>query len=47
MELHDHVAGDEEPDVSPAGVVGVTMVGTIGQIILLDAVFSLDSIITA
>jgi predicted tellurium resistance membrane protein TerC len=28
-------------------MVGVTMVGTIGQIILLDAVFSLDSIITA
>jgi predicted tellurium resistance membrane protein TerC len=47
VELHEHVAGDEEPESSAAGMVGVTMVGTIGQIILLDAVFSLDSIITA
>jgi predicted tellurium resistance membrane protein TerC len=46
-ELHEHVAGEEEPEPQPAGIVGVTMVGTIGQIILLDAVFSLDSIITA
>ena len=47
VELHEHVAGEEESESTPAGVVGVTMVGTIGQIILLDAVFSLDSIITA
>jgi predicted tellurium resistance membrane protein TerC len=47
VELHEHVAGDEEPESSAAGMVGVTMVGTIGQIIVLDAVFSLDSIITA
>ena len=47
VELHDHVAGEEEPEPSAAGVAGVTVVGTIGQIILLDAVFSLDSIITA
>ena len=46
-ELHEHVAGEEEPEPEAGGIVGVTMLGTISQIILLDVVFSLDSIITA
>lgn len=46
-EMHEHVAGDDEEEPQPGGVVGVTMAGTIGQIIVLDVVFSLDSIVTA
>ena len=46
-EIHDHVAGESEPVPTPAGVAGTTMLGVIGQILLLDLVFSLDSIITA
>jgi predicted tellurium resistance membrane protein TerC len=50
-EIHDHVAGEAEPDdeegPTPAGVVGMTMTAAIGQILVLDLVFSLDSIITA
>ena len=46
-EIHDHVAGEAEPEPTPAGVAGMTMAGSIGQILLLDLVFSLDSIITA
>jgi predicted tellurium resistance membrane protein TerC len=46
-EIHDHVAGEAEPEPRAEGVAGTTMAGTIGQILLLDLVFSLDSIITA
>jgi len=46
-EIHDNVAGETEPEPTPAGVAGMTMAGAIGQILLLDLVFSLDSIITA
>jgi predicted tellurium resistance membrane protein TerC len=48
-EIHDHVAGHAEHHSapSPAGVAGMTMAGAIGQILVLDLVFSLDSIITA
>ena len=46
-EIHDHVAGEAEPVPSPAGVAGMTMTAAIGQILVLDLVFSLDSIITA
>ena len=46
-EIHDNVAGEAESEPSPQGVAGVTMAGAIGQILLLDLVFSLDSIITA
>ena len=48
-EIHEHVAGEGKPEAgpSPAGVAGMTMAGVIGQILLLDLVFSLDSIITA
>jgi len=50
-EIHDHVAGAAEhageSGPSPAGVAGLTMTAAIGQILVLDLVFSLDSIITA
>ena len=46
-EIHDHVAGEAEPAPTPAGVAGMTMTAAIGQILVLDLVFSLDSIITA
>jgi predicted tellurium resistance membrane protein TerC len=50
-EIHDHVAGEAEPDggegPTAAGVAGMTMTAAIGQILVLDLVFSLDSIITA
>ena len=47
-EIHDHVSGDhEDKEVSVGGAAGVTVSGVIGQILILDLVFSLDSIITA
>jgi predicted tellurium resistance membrane protein TerC len=46
-EIHNNVAGETEPEPTPAGVAGMTMAGAVGQILLLDLVFSLDSIITA
>jgi predicted tellurium resistance membrane protein TerC len=46
-EIHDTVAGDAEPEPTAEGVAGMTMAGAVGQILLLDLVFSLDSIITA
>ena len=46
-EIHEHVAGEGDPEPTAAGVAGMTMAGAIGQILLLDLVFSLDSIITA
>src|SRR5882672_6465914 len=50
-EIHDHGAGEAEPDggegPTAAGVAGMTMTSAIGQILVLDLVFSLDSIITA
>jgi predicted tellurium resistance membrane protein TerC len=45
-EIHDHVTVDY--DTEAAGrAVQATVVGVIGQILILDLVFSLDSIITA
>jgi predicted tellurium resistance membrane protein TerC len=46
-EIHDNVAGTHPGETSVAGVAGVTVAGVISQILLLDLVFSLDSIITA
>jgi predicted tellurium resistance membrane protein TerC len=46
-EVHNNVAGEHPGETTAAGVAGVTVVGVIGQILLLDLVFSLDSIITA
>jgi predicted tellurium resistance membrane protein TerC len=46
-EIHDHVVPDEESEDAATTVVHATVVGVIGQILVLDLVFSLDSIITA
>ena len=45
-EIHDHVAPGEDAE-DTGGLVTATMSGVIGQILILDLVFSLDSIITA
>ena len=45
-EIHANVTG-EHAEKSAASGAGVTLVGVIGQILVLDLVFSLDSIITA
>jgi predicted tellurium resistance membrane protein TerC len=46
-EIHDNVAGEHPGETTATGMAGVTVAGVIGQILLLDLVFSLDSIITA
>jgi predicted tellurium resistance membrane protein TerC len=43
-EIHEKLEGEEE---SSGGVAGATFTGVIIQILLLDIVFSLDSVITA
>jgi len=45
-EIHDHVAADDETEAA-GRAVQATVMGVIGQILILDLVFSLDSIITA
>jgi predicted tellurium resistance membrane protein TerC len=45
-EIHDHVSAIEEPEEG-SDVVKATMTGVVIQILILDLVFSLDSIITA
>ena len=46
-EIHGTVTGEHEEKASASGVAGATLIGVIGQILMLDLVFSLDSIITA
>jgi predicted tellurium resistance membrane protein TerC len=46
-EIRDQVTTDFEPEVTAGDAVRNTMAGVIGQILILDLVFSLDSIITA
>ncbi|MBC8726215.1 TerC family protein [Paraburkholderia sp. 31.1] len=47
-EMHHHVSRDAEAHTTPAmGVGGLTVTAAIGQILLLDLVFSVDSILTA
>ncbi len=47
-EIREHVAADyEDKELSVGTAAGVTVMGVIGQILILDLVFSLDSIITA
>jgi predicted tellurium resistance membrane protein TerC len=46
-EIHHYTLGGDEPDVTVSGAIGATMAGVIAQIIVLDAVFSIDSIVTA
>ncbi len=45
-EIHDKLEG-EDPNTSSKNNVGISMGNAIGQIMLIDAVFSFDSIITA
>ena len=45
-EIHDKLEGEEEND-NPKKRKGISLPHAIGQIILIDAVFSFDSIITA
>lgn len=46
QEIHAEIAG-EEAEKSAASAVSVTFGGVVGQIVLIDAIFSIDSIITA
>ena len=46
-EIHQHVAGDEVDAMSPADAVSITVRAAVLQILMLDIVFSVDSIITA
>ena len=46
-EIHHHVDPDHGPDVFDRGAVTVSFGAVIGQILVLDMVFSVDSIITA
>jgi predicted tellurium resistance membrane protein TerC len=46
-EIHNNVAGNHPAEPTATGVAGITVTGVIGQILVLDLVFSLDSIITA
>lgn len=45
-EIHDKLEG-EDPNVSTKNKAGISLGNAIGQIMLIDAVFSFDSIITA
>jgi len=45
-EIHDKLQGEDE-DEAGAGKAGATFVGTVLQIIVIDIVFSFDSILTA
>jgi predicted tellurium resistance membrane protein TerC len=46
MEIHHKLEG-EDPNVTTQKNKGITLLNAIGQIMLIDAVFSFDSIITA
>jgi predicted tellurium resistance membrane protein TerC len=46
LEMHAEVEGPDEP-ASSAGAIGAAFWATIGQLILIDLVFSIDSIVTA
>jgi len=47
MEIHATVEGEGDDHAAGGGRMAVTFAGVIGQVIVLDIVFSLDSIITA
>ncbi len=46
-EIHHYVDPDPEPDIFNKGAASMAFSAAIGQIIVLDLVFSIDSIITA
>lgn len=47
MEINHEMEGEEDEDHENGKPKGVTLAGTIAQIILLDIIFSFDSILTA
>ncbi len=47
VEIHEHIEGGHEEHGSAAGAATLTFGSAIGSIIMLDLVFSLDSVITA
>jgi predicted tellurium resistance membrane protein TerC len=46
-EIHHKLEGEEEVTVKTGGQKGVSLLNVVGQIIIIDMVFSFDSIITA
>jgi predicted tellurium resistance membrane protein TerC len=46
-EIHDHVVIEDDAEAAAAQAASTTVTGVVGQILVLDLVFSLDSIITA
>ena len=46
-EIHDHVDPDPEDEEQVGPAITVTVTAVVGQILILDLVFSIDSIITA
>ncbi|MBJ9693266.1 TerC family protein [Burkholderia cenocepacia] len=46
-EIHHHVSHDGDAAGGAAGAAGLTVWAAIGQIVMLDIVFSIDSIVTA
>lgn len=46
-EIHHKLEGEEEVTIKGGGQKGATLLNVVGQIIIIDAVFSFDSIITA
>ncbi len=47
QEIHGEIEGDEEEEELEKSVVGVAFGTVIAQIVVIDAIFSIDSIITA
>ncbi len=47
LEIHHKLEGEEEETGQNGGKTGATLANVVGQIILIDMVFSFDSIITA
>lgn len=47
MEIHHKLEGEEEAGPKTKGTAGATLLNVVGQIIVIDMVFSFDSIITA
>jgi len=47
MEIHHKLEGEEDVNIKGKGKAGATLLNVVGQIILIDLVFSFDSIITA
>lgn len=47
LEIHHKLEGEEEVSIKGGGQKGATLLNVVGQIIIIDAVFSFDSIITA